>query len=191
MSEAETTELARRAQAGDPAAADEVVARFARRLVVLAEAHLGRRLAGRLDGEDVVQSVFRTFFRRCSEGEFQLDSTGGMWRLLVKITVLKARAKGRFHTADRRNVAAEVGAPEGVLFDALGHEPGPDEAAALVDQIEALLRGLPELHGEVLRLRLAGHSVAEVAAGLGITRQGVYRMLAVLQQRLEREVDAA
>src|SRR5690348_7387242 len=88
-------ELIQGLQAGDPQAAEEVFARYARRLVRLAEQHLSRRLAARLDGEDVVQSVFRTFFRRAAAGEFRIDSSLHLWRLLVRITVLKARAKGR------------------------------------------------------------------------------------------------
>src|SRR5262245_34433015 len=61
--------------------------RYARRLAHLAEQHLSRKLAGRLDGEDVVQSVFRTFFRRSALGEFRIDSSDQIWRLLVKMTV--------------------------------------------------------------------------------------------------------
>src|SRR5882672_9712028 len=84
--------------AGDPAAAYAVFDRYSERLVRLAEKHLSRRLAGRVAGEDVVQSVFRTFFRRGADGEFKLDGSAQLWQLLVRITVLKARAKARHHT---------------------------------------------------------------------------------------------
>jgi hypothetical protein len=60
-------------------------------------------MAGRLDGEDVVQAVCRTFFRRSAAGEFRIDSSAQLRRLLVKITVLKARAWSRQHTAARRS----------------------------------------------------------------------------------------
>src|SRR5262249_11157232 len=92
-------DLAGRLQDGDDRAARELFARYAHRLAVLAERHLSDNLAARVDGEDVVQSVFRTFFRRCARGEFQIDSSAQLWRLLVKITVRKARAKARQHTA--------------------------------------------------------------------------------------------
>jgi RNA polymerase sigma-70 factor, ECF subfamily len=180
-----TAELLQRLQAGDPQAAEQLFARYARRLTRLAEQHLSRKLAGRLDGEDVVQSVFRTFFRRGAEGEFTLDSSAQLWRLLVKITVLKARAKGRYHSADRRDAGAEhPGDPDGWLPEALAREPGPEEAAILVDQVEALLRGLPPLHARVLECRLQGHNVSDVAEQLGVSRQTVHRVLNLLQQRL-------
>ena len=56
--------LGKRLRGGDPRAAEELFARYAERLVRLAQRHLGRKVATREDGEDVVQSVFRTFFRR-------------------------------------------------------------------------------------------------------------------------------
>src|SRR5437588_6753986 len=86
-------------QEGDPRGAEAVFHRYALRLAALAEGHLSRRLAGRVGGEDVVQSVFRTFFRRCARGEFRVDSPGQLWRLLVTLTLRKARAQARRHLA--------------------------------------------------------------------------------------------
>src|SRR5687767_7041763 len=91
------TELVRRWREGDGEAAEQLFARYSERLVRLAEWHLSHKLAGRLDGEDVVQSVFRTFFRRSAMGEFRIDSSAQIWRLLVQMTMLKACAKGRHH----------------------------------------------------------------------------------------------
>ena len=68
---------------------------YAQRLSRLAEQFIARGLGGRIEGDDVVQSVFRTFFRRCAGGEFQIDSSAQLWQLLVKITMTKARAQGR------------------------------------------------------------------------------------------------
>jgi len=180
-------ELVERLQGGDPQAAEEVFARYAQRLTCLAEQHLSRKLAARLDGADVVQSVFRTFFRRSAAGEFRIDSTAELWRLLVRITLRKARAYGRQHTAGVRDVAAEApGGGAAFLIEALAHEPGPAEAAALVDQIQELLRGLPALYCDLLQLRLEGHSMSDTAARLGVSRRTVHRGLQLLQQRLTR-----
>ncbi|MBM4072242.1 MAG: helix-turn-helix domain-containing protein [Planctomycetes bacterium] len=179
-------EIARRFGAGEADAAELLFARYGQRLIRLAEQQLSHRLAGRLDGEDVVQSVFRTFFRRSAGGEFQIDNSAQIWRLLVKITVMKARAKGRWHTADKRNVAAEAAAGDAFLVDALAHEPGPEEAVILMDQIEAMLAGLPSLHGRILELRLQGHGVQDIARQLNIARQTVYRALDLLQERLAK-----
>ena len=168
--------------AGDDRAARAVFDRYSDRLVRLAGKHLSQRLAGRVDPEDVVQSVFRTFFRRGADGEFHLDGSAQLWQLLVKITVLKARARARFHTADRRDAGAEQAPADG--FDAATPEPGPEEAVILVDQIDALLRGLPAVYAQVLGLRLQGRNVTDVADELNLSRQTVHRALNLLQDRL-------
>src|SRR5262249_16127261 len=145
-------------------------------------------VTARIDGEDVVQSVFRTFFRRCGQGEFQIDSSERLWRLLVKITVRKAQAKARHHTAGLLDVRTESVVAGDHPFEALAREPGPDEAAALVDQVAVLLHGLPPLYGNILEMRLQGRSVAEIADSLGLARQTIYRVLILLRDRL-RSID--
>src|SRR5262245_46479150 len=116
---------------GDQQAAEALYASYAKRLTRLAEQRLSRKLAPRLDGEDVVQSVFRTFFRRTAQGCFHIDSSAQIWRLLVKITLLKARATGRYHTAEKRNVHAEVASRDPWLDNVLARGPGPEEVAYL------------------------------------------------------------
>ncbi|HEV3262014.1 MAG TPA: ECF-type sigma factor, partial [Gemmataceae bacterium] len=161
------TDLFKRLEKGDPQAAEKLFDYYAQRLVRYAEQHLSRKLAGRLDGEDVVQSVFRTFFRRSLEGEFRIDSSSDVWRLLLKITLLKARAIGRRETAAKRDVRAEAtGEGDAWWHEVQGREPGPEEAAVLVDEIEALLRGRPAWFGEVLEMRLQGRGISEIAAEL-------------------------
>jgi RNA polymerase sigma factor (sigma-70 family) len=182
-----TAELVARLQVGDPQAAEELFARYAQRLTYLAEQQLSRKLAARFDGADVVQSVFRTFFRRSAAGQFRIDGSAELWRLLVKITLQKARAYGRQHTARVRDVEAEApGGGDALLLNAIAHEPGPEEAAALVDQIQELLLGLPPLYCDLLQLRLEGHSITDTAARLGVSRRTVHRGLNLLKQRLSR-----
>jgi len=100
---AHRTGLVQRYRQGDPDAAGELFAYYARRLSRLAQQFISRKPGGRIEGDDVVQSVFRTFFRRCADGEFQIDSSAQLWQLLVKITMTKARAQGRRNTAAKRD----------------------------------------------------------------------------------------
>jgi hypothetical protein len=62
---------------GDPAAAP-AFDRFAHRLVARARARLDTRLRQKVDSDDVLQSVCRTFFRRCRGGEFSLGGWDGL-----------------------------------------------------------------------------------------------------------------
>jgi RNA polymerase sigma factor (sigma-70 family) len=175
----------RRWGAGDPRAAELLFARYGERLTQVAEQHLSRKLAAREGGEDVVQSVFRTFFRRSAEGQFQIDTSAQVWRLLVKITLQKVRTRARYHATKKRSAAAEVQPEEDSwVAEALAREPDPAAAAELVDLMEALVQGVPPLYCRVLELRLQGMVPADVARELSISRNTVYRALELFKQRL-------
>jgi RNA polymerase sigma factor (sigma-70 family) len=178
-------EWIRRWSAGDRQAAEPLFARYADRLTHVAEQHLSRKLAAREGGEDVVQSVFRTFFRRSAEGQFQIDTSAQVWRLLVKITLQKVRTRARYHARKKRSAAAEV-QPEddSWVAEALTREPDPAAVAELVDLMEELVQGVPPLYCRVLELRLQGMVPADVARELNISRNTVYRALELFKQRL-------
>ncbi len=59
-----------RFQAGEDDAGTALYTRYAERLMELASRSTGDELAIRVDAEDIVQSVFRTFFRRVSDGHY-------------------------------------------------------------------------------------------------------------------------
>jgi len=135
--------LLERWRAGDQAAAEELHRRYAQRLCALAEREIGRRLARRVGADDVVQSVFRTFFRRTAVGEFVIDHSGSLWQLLARITINKVRRQGEYHHAGKRNVASEDSAADlPACSYPFAHDPGPDEAAMPADEIETVLKGL-------------------------------------------------
>ena len=104
----------------------------------------------------------------------------------MTITLAKVRDLARRHTAAKRDVQAEVGGGSDWMLESLAGEPGPVEAAALVDQIETILCGLPDAHGEILALALEGYSRTEIAEKMNVSRQTVYRVLTLLRERLER-----
>ena len=53
-----------------------------------------------------------------------------------------------------------------------------------MDQIRALLHGLPDAYGQVLEMRLEGRTPVEIASRLGVSRQTVYRVLYLFRHRL-------
>ncbi len=187
----EMRDLLDRSTSGDQEASRALVEHFAVRLTALAAAHLEGRLRGRLDAEDVVQSVFRTFFRRAAVGDFRIDGDAELWKLLARVTVMKARAHARHHTAQRRSVRAELpSSEEDWLHRSMAREPDPGDAAALVDQIDQALAGLPTVYAEILSLRLEGHAPTAIAARVGLSRATVYRALSVLRTRFSQIVVA-
>ena len=91
--------LLRRFQEGEADAATAIYLRYAKRLQRLAESQTGGELAVRLDPEDVVQSVFRTFFRHAAEGHYEIPDGEELWKLFLVIALNKIRTLGHYHRA--------------------------------------------------------------------------------------------
>src|SRR5262245_19266678 len=92
---------------GDENAARQIVDRYIDRLLLLARRHLSQRLASRVDPEDIVQSVFRTFFLRAREGQFTFADQDDLCKLLVRITLHKTLRQVAFHKAAKRDPGLE------------------------------------------------------------------------------------
>jgi RNA polymerase sigma-70 factor (ECF subfamily) len=172
-------------RAGEPAARAAVFERFASRLVALAENHLDSRLRGKADPEDVLDSVYRTFFRRSAQGQFTFDGWGGLWRLLTVITLRKC-ARLRRHLGGE--VALDAGREE-LPAEYIAREPIPLEAAALAELTESLVRGMGPRDAPIVWLRLQGHTPREIAAQLDRPQRTVFRVLQRAKQRLQRLCD--
>jgi RNA polymerase sigma-70 factor (ECF subfamily) len=168
-------------RAGDPAARAAVFERFAGRLVALAQHHLDSRLRGKADPEDVLDSVYRTFFRRSAAGQLTFDGWGGLWRLLTLITVRKC-ARLRRHLGGE--VALDAG-EDGVPPEYLAREPSPLEAAALAEVTESLVRQMGPRDAPIVWLRLQGHAPREIAAQLDRPQRTVFRVLERAKRRLQ------
>src|SRR5262245_23224867 len=76
---------------GDRAAAQELWARYFRRLVGLARSRLRSAPRRMADEEDVALSAFDSFYRRAEAGGFpRLEDRDDLWQVLFVITVRKA-----------------------------------------------------------------------------------------------------
>lgn len=173
-----------RSSQNDPSLAEEVYRRYAERLWRLAERQIGPRLARRVGPDDIVQSVFRTFFRRSEQGQFTIDQSGSLWNLLVTIAINKIRRQAAFHAAARRAVGREVDGQE-VVFASVANDASHEEAIALQDELEFLMVGLRDPEPEIIRLALKGYSTDEIARHAGCSRWTVRRVLNRFGQRLE------
>ncbi len=182
-------QLLRDLREGLPAAATTVYHRYATRLIALARQNLSGRLRRRVDPEDVLQSVFRSFFGRTAAGEFDLQSEHGLWRLLVRLTLNKCGCRARFEQAACRDVRRDQAVGPGPLdegrFSAAGG-PSPVEAAMLAEVVAYVLGRLAtEPKRRIFEMSLQGHSIADISTALGYYERGVERVRAEIQQLLE------
>ncbi|XZE56098.1 RNA polymerase sigma factor [Planctomycetaceae bacterium SH139] len=174
----------KRLKAGDSNAVKKLFDDYSRRLVRLASNNIHPALLKRFDGDDVVQSVFRTFFRRQQEGKFQIEHSQQLWQLLVTLTLCKTRTQARRHTAERRDVAvAHAMSDPDQIFD---RRPSHEDALALWEEIDLVLEGLPNRTAEIISMRLEGRNRSEIAKEVDLSRQSIHRILKLVQERLTR-----
>src|SRR5262245_37496230 len=167
---------------GDRAAAQELWARYFRRLVGLARSRLRSAPRRMADEEDVALSAFDSFYRRAEAGGFpRLEDRDDLWQVLFVITVRKAVDLVEHEGRPSRGGSRVRGLADLAEFDVerlIGPEPTPALAAQLDEQCRRLLDRLgdDELRAVALR-KLEGYTNEEVAAERGCVVQTVERKL--------------
>lgn len=173
---------------GDQAAAEAIFRSYSQRLCRMAERMLSERLRRRESPEDLVQSVFRTFFRRAGDGHFKVDHSNALWRLLVTICVIKIRRKAEYHSANKRDVSIEIDGIE-LPLEVVTRIPSPAESAMLAIELETLVGGLAERDAQMLELCVQGFSTAEIGEQVGCARQTVRRVLDRIGHQLKKRME--
>jgi RNA polymerase sigma-70 factor (ECF subfamily) len=181
-------------RAGDEATLREVYAQYGPLLRGIADSRLAPGLKRRVDADDIVQSTFRTFFRRAQGGQFQFADNQRLWNLLLAIGLTKLREKVRYHGRQTRAVERERATASTKPGDSTPPEdsfiapaPSPDAAVELADAYESFLGGLDEQERKLVDLKLQDRTNDEAAEALGISERSVRRIL----QRLEEKMSLA
>jgi RNA polymerase sigma-70 factor (ECF subfamily) len=188
-------DLMARLEAGDQAAAAELFERFAHRLIALARSRMDRRLHRKVDAEDVVQSVLRSFFAHFAHGRFDLADWESLWGLLVVITLRKCGRKARFYSRACRDIGREAPEPPAEEAEAgwagIARDPTPAEAAVLAETVGQLLEGLKDRERRIVELRLQGYTAPEISAQVGRSEHTVHWVLRRVRKRLQELRDQA
>jgi RNA polymerase sigma-70 factor (ECF subfamily) len=179
--------LLRRFQGGQPDAATELYLRYAGRLHALATRQCAPDLAPRVDPEDIVQSVFRTFFRRAALGHYEVPHGEELWKLLLVIALNKIRATGLYHHAAKRDVRRT---PTGPGFDEALRGTADDQAALNVLRlvVDEVLQTLAPEQRPIIEQRIDGYEVAEIARRTGRSKRSVERILQEFRKRLRSAI---
>ena len=183
--------LVRQLQSGTGDAASELYLRYAKRLRGLAKKQTSADLAKRIEPDDIVQSVFRTFFRRVHTSDYTVPEGKELWGLLLVIALNKVRQAAVFHRAARRDVR-KTGSTEDVSnLGFLVSGEGDDEQALAVLQmvIAELVQKLPPAKQEMIRLRIDGHEVDEIATQTQRSKRTVERTLQEFREQLAKALE--
>jgi RNA polymerase sigma factor (sigma-70 family) len=177
---------------GDERAAQVLVQRYMVRLTALARSRISRKLARRLDPEDVVLSAWRSFFVATGAGKLVAPDDDDLWPLLVTLTLRKLARQSARQGAKRRDVQTEESLDSVREWQAaVSRDPSPEEAAILADEVEALMASLDDADREVLTRRLQGDDQATIAAAMNCSERTVRRSMQRARDALTKSRDIA
>ncbi len=181
-----SAELLARAEKNDEAAAKVLVERYMARLVALVRVRLARRLARRVDAEDIVLSAWRSFFVGARQGKWTAtnDDADQLWPLLVTITLRKLSHEAERQQAQRRSAAREESLDEMAIF---ADDPTPLQAVSLLEELELLLAGLSPEEQQIVALRLQGRDSEAIARDCDCSQRTVRRTLQEVKDALQRK----
>ena len=140
--------------------------------------HRHRRPASlrrRFDPEDVVQSVFRTFFRRASEGLYDVPPGEQLWQLLLVLALNKVRALGVHHRAQKARCRPyRRFAGVGILPRRSRDETSLHVLSMVIGEV---VGELPEIQQQMIQLRIEGYEVSQIAERTQRSKRTVERVL--------------
>jgi DNA-directed RNA polymerase specialized sigma24 family protein len=166
-------------KAGDHEALEKIWHAYLSRLLGLVRGNLRQSAARLADPDDIVQSAMISFWTRACGGRYPaLNDRDGLWKLLVAITLTKARALSR--KEGRRRDLLEQHLPN---FGFLQTDPTPEVAAQLTEDFQYLL---DRLNSDLLRAiamdKLEGFTNAEIASRQGKSIPTIERKLRLIRQ---------
>ena len=166
--------------------ASEVFRRYSIRLLHLANDRLGKDVRGKLSPEDVVQSAFKSFFRRLKDFRLERDGADAIWGLLSIITIRKCKKWDAFYRCDKRAVQREK-PDDSRLAGQVRHtstEPGPLDVLIVEELLEKLFNEFEPRQQQMILLRMDGCSVDEIAVQCQSSCRTVARTIATAKRLL-------
>lgn len=169
--------LLKRFRRGQEDAATVLYIRYAKRLGALARSKCSPALSYRVEPEDIVQSVFRSFFRKAADGLYDVPEGEDLWKLFLVITLNKIYAKSVFHHARKRDIRLTVNTAD-MDESTLGRgEPDDQALSELQMVVDETLAQLPDQARRMVELRVQGFEVAEIARQTQRSKRTVERTL--------------
>ena len=188
------TKLILRVKQGDRTAAQELLARYFRRLLGLARAKLQGKQLRAADEEDVVQSALIGFFLGAERGQYaQLRDRDDLWHLLVKITIRKAqkllneeqrqkRCPGTEHPGTPWPGPGDTPRKDEAVERVADPHPSPDLEVLANETIKRLLQRLEDTQLRAIAVwKWEGYTIEEMATMLGCSSRTILRKLKLIR----------
>ncbi len=182
-------------KAGDSAAANRIWQHYFDRLVRSVRARLAGQNRAVSDEEDIVLSVFDSFYNAAENGRFpDLSDRDDLWRLLLRMSARKVVDKRRHDQRQRRGGNAKVHSlnqtdDDDSVIEAIGNEPSPVMVLMMQESVDEFFShlGVGQLR-ELAVAKLEGYSNAELAERFGCSERTIERRLHLIREKCQQEL---
>ncbi len=173
---------------GQMDASTRLYLKYVDRLLGLTSKKTGAELARKVDPEDIVQSVFRTFFRRVEEGLYDVPEGEDIWKLLLVIGLNKIRTVAVYHKAAKRDLRRTRVDSSSDEYLSQSDERDEMAFASLKIVIDDVMSDMLEVNRQIITQRIEGYEVSEIAANLNRSKRTVERVLQDFRTRLAKMI---
>lgn len=182
-------------KSGDSAAATRIWQHYFDRLVRSVRARMCGQNRAVSDEEDIVLSVFDSFYTAAENGRFpNLSDRDDLWKLLLRMAARKVVDKRRHDLRQRRggkirlHSLDQTGDDENVI-EAIGDEPSPEMVLMMQDSVEQLFShlGVGQLR-DLAVAKLEGYTNAELAQRIGCSERTIERRLNLIREKCQQEL---
>ena len=180
---------------GDSEAANRIWQHYFDRLVRSVRQKLFGQNRAVSDEEDIVLSVFESFYDAAENGRFpDLSDRDDLWRLLLRMSARKIVDKRRHDQRQRRGgdlqiQSLHVGEDNADVIETIGDEPSPEMVVMLQESVEQIFShlGVGQLR-DLAGAKLEGYSNAELAQRFDCSERTIERRLHLIREKLQQEL---
>ncbi|MFN3192350.1 MAG: ECF-type sigma factor [Aureliella sp.] len=183
---------------GDSIAANELWQHYFDRLVRTVRARIGGQNRAVSDEEDIVLSVFNSFYDAAEQGRFpDLADRDSLWQVLLRMSVRKVIDKRRRDQRQRRGGEQKIHSLDQVgsdgdsatLHDIVGNEPTPEMVLVMEETFQQFFShlGVGQLR-DLAGAKLEGYSNAELAQRFDCSERTIERRLHLIREKWQQEL---
>lgn len=180
---------------GNSVAAGQIWHLYFERLIRAVRQRLRGQNRAVSDEEDIVASVFESFYQAAEAGRFpELSDRDDLWRLLLSMSARKVIDKRRRDQRQRRGGGIQLHSIDGdaersAMFEVVGDSPSPEMVAMMTESMEQLFSHLSDERLKAIAIaKLEGLTNAEIAANCHCSERTIERRLHLIREKCEQEL---